>query len=628
MTGAPPGPVGAVREPPPAEARGLSDTDPRSDAAAQPGAGRLRGPRLPARLRAFVRAREAGLVLIGVAVGAASGGLVALVSWLVQGLHVILFGLPVEARLSASDGLSAARILLVPVCGGLVLAGLGHLARRMGGRLADAIEANALYGGRLSLTGSLLVTLQTVASCGFGASVGLEAGYAQICSAVASRLGLAIAARRSDLRLLVACGAGGAIAAAFAAPLAGAFYGFEVVLGTYTVAAMAPMAASCLTANLLARLFWQPEYLLRPNALPAIAPHDVGPILLIAVGCALAGIALMHAVSASDFVFRRSGLPVWLRPAAGGAVVGVLGLVSPQVLGAGHGAMERDLVTAMAPAAVMTVIALKGTAAAVSLGSGFRGGLFYASLLIGALLGRLYADGSPMLPFGLRVDPDLAALTGMAAFGTGVIGAPLTMTALALETTGNFAITLGALLAAAVSSVLVRELFGYSFATWRFHLRGETIRGPHDVGWVQDLAVRKLMRADIRTMPAATRIGDARALFPLGTQKHIVALDARGRYAGVVALDDLYTSPESGAQPVGTLTRFADAVLLPGMSVRQALACFQAEEADVLAVVDDPATRVVLGLLTEAHALRRYGEELERQNPDVVTAGPGGAARV
>lgn len=608
----------------------MLDTDPQPPATTRPGAGRVLpgdGARLPAGLRAFVRAREAGLLLIGVVVGAVSGALVALINWVVQGMHVVLFGLPVEARLSASGELSAVRILLVPVCGGLVLAALGLLARRMGGRLADAIEANALYGGRLSLTGSLLVTLQTVASSGFGASVGLEAGYAQICSAVASRLGLAVAARRGDLRLLVACGAGGAIAAAFAAPLAGAFYGFEVVLGTYTVAAMAPMAASCLTADLVARMFWRPEYLLRPGSLQAIAPHDIGPILLIAVGCALLGIVLMLAVSASDFLFRRSGLPPWLRPAVGGALVGAMALVTPQVLGAGHGAMERDLVMAMAPAAVATVIVLKGTAAAVSLGSGFRGGLFYASLLIGSLVGRLYVDGvGPNLP-AIAVDRDLAALVGMAAFGTGVIGAPLTMTALALETTGNVSITLGALLAAAVSSLIVRELFGYSFATWRFHLRGEAIRGPHDVGWVKDLAVRKLMRTDVSRLPSETAIADARRLFPLGTQKHIVSLDGRGRYTGLVALDDLYTTPQGGDRPVGTLARFADAVLLPGMSVRQALTCFQAQEADVLAVVDDPATRIVIGLLTEAHALRRYGEELERQNPEIVTAGAGSSER-
>ncbi len=107
-------------------------------------------------------------------------------------------------------------------------------------RAVDPIEANALYGGRMSLNDSLIVVAQTMVSNGVGASVGLEAGYTQIGSALASRLGRSFRLRRNDLRLLVGCGAAGAIAAAFNAPLTGAFYAFELVIGTYSLATLAP----------------------------------------------------------------------------------------------------------------------------------------------------------------------------------------------------------------------------------------------------------------------------------------------------------------------------------------------------------------------------------------------------
>ena len=582
--------------------------------AGTPGAGLL----LPQRIRNFVRSREAGLVMVASVIGLVSGGLVWLVGWSVQEMHVLLFGIPADTRLSGVDRLPVWRVLLVPTLGGVVLAGLAHLGRRMGGRLADAIEANALYGGRLSLTGSILVTVQTIASCGFGASVGLEAGYAQICAAVASRFGLGLAARRGDLRLLVACGAGAAISAAFGAPLTGAFYGFEVVLGTYTVAALAPVATSALIADLVIRLFSKQEFLITPGSLAAITPADLVHIVAITAICSLLGIVLMLAVSASDYVFRHAHLPPWSRTIVGGLIVGGLGLISPQVLGAGHGAMERDLIATIAPLTLVMLIVLKGTAAAVSLGAGFRGGLFYASLLIGALVGRLYVDAGWLLNPDIAVDPDVAALTGMAAFGTGVIGAPVTMTALALETTGNFSITLAALIAATLASVTVRELFGYSFATWRFHLRGEVIRGPHDVGWMRDLVVRKLMRTDVKTAQASQPLAEARRLFALGTIKQIAILDAESRYAGLVLLDDLYTTAEAAEQPLSALARHADDVLFPWMSAREALDRFEKSEADALIVVDHEATRRVLGLLSEAHTLRRYGEELERQNPENI----------
>ncbi len=98
----------------------------------------------------------------------------------------------------------------MPAVGGLVLGLPGWaLARWWPRRTVDPIEANALYGGRMSLSDSLVVVAQTVWSNGVGASVGLEAGYTQIGSALASRLGPAFRVRRNDLRLLVGCGAAG-----------------------------------------------------------------------------------------------------------------------------------------------------------------------------------------------------------------------------------------------------------------------------------------------------------------------------------------------------------------------------------------------------------------------------------
>ncbi len=574
---------------------------------------------LPFWVRAFVRARAIGLVIAALAIGIVCGGLVAAIGWTVQEMHVVLFGLPNGQRLSTAEDVPAWRIMTVLVVGGAVMTLLSRFARRFSGRLADAIEANALFGGRLSLKGSVIVTVQTIASCGFGASVGLEAGYAQISSAIASRLGVALAARRADLRLLVACGAAGAIAAAFGAPLAGAFYGFEVVLGTYTVGALAPVATSALAASLVARNFEESHFLVKPGSLGTVGGGDLAHILAIGLLCSGAAILLMLAVAASETAYKRAGIPAAWRTLIGGCLIGGMALATPQVLGAGHGAMAVDLVASLTPLMLVTIIVLKGMAAAVSLGSGFRGGLFYASLLIGALIGRLYADLGFKLYPGLAFDPDLAALTGMAALGTGVIGAPITMTALALETTGNFGITLAALIAAVVASMIVREIFGYSFATWRFHLRGESIRGPHDIGWMRELSVKNLMRGDVKTAPLTFSLREARQKFPPGTVKQVAAVDANQRYAGLVSLDDLFMTPaEEGGAGLESIARHKDRMLYPWMTVREALDLFEKGEADALVVVDHEATRRIVGLLTEAHALRRYGEELERQNPDNV----------
>ena len=144
--------------------------------------------------------------------------------------------------------------MLVPTFGGLLL-GLVTLAlvRWHPRRTVDPIEANALFGGRMSMNGSLIVVLQTIMSNGVGASIGLEAGYTQIGSAIASRVGHAFRVRRSDLRLLVGCGAAAAISGAFNAPLTGAFYAFELVIGTYTLGTFAPVAVAALVSQAVVR---------------------------------------------------------------------------------------------------------------------------------------------------------------------------------------------------------------------------------------------------------------------------------------------------------------------------------------------------------------------------------------
>ena len=570
-------------------------------------------------MRAFVRARESGLALVAVAIGAISGVVVALMAETAQFAHEALFGLTRGERLSVAAEVPAWRLALALVGGGLLLFALARWAgKRFSGRLSDAIEANALQGGRMSLGGSLYIIVQNLISNGCGASVGLEAGYTQICAAVASLLGRGLAARRADMRLLVGCGAAGAIAAAFGAPLSGSFYAFEVVLGAYAVSSLVPVVASAIVGSTVSGLLTTHSYFIMAGPLQPVAGTQIGHVIAVAVICTGASICLMLAVTEAERLFGDKRLPALARPVLGGLVVAAIGTITPTVLAAGHGALQANLVLAAPLGILLLSIVLKGLASAISLGAGFRGGLFFASLLLGGLIGRAYSAAlDAFTPF--HFDPGTAAIAGMAALGTGVVGAPVTMTVLALETTGDVSITVAALLASALVALVVRETFGYSFATWRFHLRGETIRGPHDIGWMRDMKVARLMLKDVRTVPADSSIATARDLFPSGSVKQVAVVDAIGRYAGLVLVADLHASVAADLdKPVTELAADREVTLLPDMNVREALDRFETSEADALAVIDAPATRRPIGVLSEAHALRRYGEELERRNRELV----------
>jgi len=455
-------------------------------------------------------------------------------------------------------------------------------------------------------------------SSGVGASVGLEAGYTQFASGIASRIGMAFRLRRADLRILVGCGAAGGIAGAFGAPLAGAFYGFELIIGGYTPNSLAPVAVSALIGYLVAQALAPAELgVVAPERI-VIAAYDLVIAALIGLLCAAVGILIMRGVALCEALFGHLKLRYTLRTALGGLLVGLLAMIAPQVMSSGHGALRFSGVFQLSLATVALLFVLKIVASVISLGSGFRGGLFFSSLLIGALGGNLLAVALTMIWPGVDFDSNAYAVIGMSGLSAAVIGGPLTMTFIALETTGDLWLTTAVLIAVIISSQVTRELFGYSFATWRFHLRGETIRSAADVGWMRDLTVSKMMRHDVRTVAASATVAAFRGAFPLGSPAYIIAVDEQGRYAGMVAVADAHATEISPEQSIKSLLRYADGVLEPGMSIKEAVLAFDRAEAEVLAVVNSYSDRRVIGLLTEAYALRRYSAELERRRQEMI----------
>jgi chloride channel protein, CIC family len=575
---------------------------------------------IPLALRAFVRARESGLLILGAIVGVVGALVVEAMNEGVRLLHTLFFGIPFGDRLSATLDVAPWRVVVIPVAGGLVFGATYLAIRRLRpGREVDPIEANALHGGRMSIVGSLVVALQTVWSCGVGASVGLEAGFTQLSSGCASWLGQKFRLRRRDLRGLVGCGAAAGISAAFNAPLAGAFYAFELVIASYSVGSLAAVGAAALTSYVVSHQFQSTSLGLGMPFEFQMTKADLGLAVVLGACAAGLGICIMQGVALCERLLRKIRVPRSARPALGGLVVGLLALAAPQILSSGHGAMNVATMINGSERAILLLFVLKAIASIISIGTGFRGGLFFASLLVGALGGRLFADGLSLLMPGTVFDPSVYAIMGLSALSTSVIGGPLTMTFIALETSGDLWLTTVVLVAVIVSMQLTREAFGYSFATWRFHLRGETIRSAADVGWIRELTVRRLMRPDVKTVPAHTTIGRFRLVFPIGSTASVVAVDEQQHYAGMVLVAEAHGAELDANQQLRTILHTQDVVLTPNMTVDRAIALFEKGEAESLAVVESDQDREVIGLLTEAYALRRYADELDLRRQDAIS---------
>jgi CIC family chloride channel protein len=560
------------------------------------------------RQRRTLRESEAAFILLAVAAGLAAGVMTNALQWLAHGLQHFFYGVQ-ENRLSALAAVRHPWRLLALPLGGLALVALAQAFKRRRAAPVDVVEANALHGGRIPAADNLVIAAQTVISNGFGASVGMEAAYAQMGGGVASLLGQWLGLRRGDLRTLVGAGAGAAIGAAFGAPLTGAFYAFEVVIGAYSPAAIAPVMAAALAAAFVTRVLGVEPYLIATTANRAVMLPDYFIYALLGALCAVLGIAIMRLVAFAEL--RVQGW-AWIgrwRPAVGGLLLMPLALASPQTLSAGHGALRLDLLLQPGIAVLGVILCLKIGASVISLSFGFRGGLFFASLFLGSLAGQLFAGVAGMIAPGLAIDPRDAALVGMAALSVSIVGGPMTLALLMLETTHDFALMGVVLTAALVATAITRETFGYSFSTWRLHMRGSTIRSPRDIGWVMNLTAARMMRRDWVSVPDNADVGAFRRYVPLGSASKAVLVDGEGRYRGIVPTAAAHAPSLDEHDPAESLAILQNITLLPQADIRTILSLFDREGADELAVVDPSG--LMLGVVSEKHARRRYFEETE-----------------
>jgi CIC family chloride channel protein len=176
---------------------------------------------------------------------------------------------------------------------------------------------------------------------------------------------------------------------------------------------------------------------------------------------------------------------------------------------------------------------------------------------------------------------------------------------------------MGVTVAVVTAALVVRHWFGYSFATWRFHLRGVALHSPHDIGWLHELQVAKLMRQDFAAVPPSMPLAELCRQFPIGDAHQVFVVGENGGYRGYVDLVQAHSfelDADRDRLTAADVAHGADHFLTPGQPVRETLDLFIASAAEVLAVVDNARDRRVQGYLGEAYALRRYYRELEARH--------------
>jgi len=475
------------------------------------------------------------LVALAASLGCLTGVVVAAIQSFVVFAQRATLGFAAERRIVLPDHASYLRIALALTCSAILVTVLTRLVSRWKTKEPiDAVEANALSGGTMSWFDAVGVVIPILASVSFGASVGIEAAVTQFGAVLASRLGRRLGRPRSDLRILVGAGSAAAIAAAYRAPIAGMLYAYELVLGTYSKRTLAPIGLAAICAVLT---MWLLTDQAKPFSLPlgtSASWADFPLALVIGLLAAPLGIGAMLLVTILERLLKRLFRNQTLRRIVVGLLLTIVSIRFPAVLGSGHAAIEHAVNGDIAGRHALELLGAKTLASAASLGSGFRGGLFSASLMMGALLGQAVAWVVPLVPGVPWVSPGLCAVIGMASVGASIIGSPLTMIFLVLETTGDFDAAVVVAIGAVAASFLTDRLFGYSFATWRFQQRGLAIEGGHDVSRLAASPITGIIRPPKRSIAANATLEDVlRAVSTAGARGTAVyRLD--GSFAGLI----------------------------------------------------------------------------------------------
>ncbi len=504
----------------------------------------------------------------GVVVGLAVGG--AVVGWR-EGIDAIqLVALGTDAEI-LSPGLAHQpwwRIVAALVAGGLLVGALNHLLmpnRRPQG-IADVIMAAQVGDGRLSVRGGVVGAALTALSIGCGASVGREGPAvhlgASLCSWAARLFRLAAA----DARTLFGCGAAAAVAASFNAPIAGALFAHEVVVGHYGLRALAPVVMASASATVVSRWWYGdfPAFSVPPFRLQSFA--EIPAFALLGVGCGVLAVAFMWGVVRTQREAGRLPIPAWLRPAAAGLAVAIIALAEPRVLGVGYEAMDVALRGGLAWHAIALLLLAKFVATVASLGLGFHGGVFSPSLILGAVFGAGFGSVVAALFPEHASGPAAYALVGAAATSSAVLGAPISTALIVFELTADYRLAVVVMVAVVVANQAVRARIGVpSFFHWQLYARGVDLDRESDHAFLRRISVAEAMRP-----VAADAAPEAAPPGTLAPDDPLEAALARLDLSGHVAMPVAAPGPKGEPVVVGRITR-CDALAAYNRALLEAL---------------------------------------------------------
>lgn len=587
--------------------------------------------------------------LIGIMGGLVAAGFGTVVEFLSERLFSVQTG--------GSVASNAALIILIPAVGGLIVGLIQSKLTRQGpiNGVPEVIESLAKNQGKIP--GSVGATKAVTATCTLasGGSAGIEGPIITIGSSLGSQIGQRLGIKPEHYPTLIGCGAASATAGIFNAPIAGVLFVLEVILRDFSVRTFMPIVIASVFGTAVAQ-----------QTLEAVFPHEgegavsesifavpsemqqyqfelpeAPAYLVLGLACGLAGLALAGALRYSSRLWAKVPGPVFLRPALGGLLLGVMGLLfvllfpvqdvleqvssyqRPVFMGNGYPVIEAlldpatyaDSAIRLGPLLLLAIVGFKIIGTALTIGSGGSGGAIAPSLFVGAATGALLAVLMDKLGIFPGATPATYALAGMAGVIAATLHCPLTAFLLVFEITRDYKVILPVMLVAIVSTTCAQ--FMHRDSIYTDLLRRKGIR----FGQLADMTLLRRLRVEHVGKSAAVLVhveDSAQELIDLASQYAVtdfVVVDDDEHYVGMIVGDDVRTTLlQREAVPlliVGELMRSN----LPTVSMTETLDTvldkFSRHEVSSLPLLDREGT--VGGMITRSRLMRCYQEQLDQR---------------
>lgn len=568
-------------------------------------------------LRRVLRNEHLLLGVMALAVGAVAAYGALFFRLAVDAIQEIAFGAPLDVAVPSLETLAWWHIMLVPSLGGLMIGLFLHFFHN-GGRahaIAHVIEASALRGGRMSLKEGLVSSVVHGASLGVGASTGREGPLVHLGATMSSWISGKLHLDRSQSRTLIGCGVAAAIGSLFNAPVAGAVFAIELVVGNLSLKAGAPIFIAAVTGTAIGRFYFgsEPSFAVPDHEL--ISLWEFPAFLLLGVVCAVVAIAFMRAILAVDAGMSRTPIPRWLQPAIGGLLLGLMALEVPEVLGVGFTTADVALRGGFALDFLLILIAAKIVAVAISIGFGFGGGVFSPSLVLGATVGGAFGFVAGGIFPELFSGVPAYALIGTGALAGAVMGAPLSTIFIIFELTGSSELTVAVMIATAVASILTHQFFGKSFFHAQLLRRGLNVSSGHDQAVLEGISVARVMRRNVPAIVNTAPLDQLHAKLRESPHGEVYVVDGDNMLRGIVNYADMNAallSPDDDNRPttVGDLAHASGDVLTVSDSLEQAMRLLEGTERQSVAVVASRDSMALRGTVNALDVTRAHNDAL------------------